>query len=396
MFDFITLCTSWILPIFLLIATYALVHYYFLCDDIQIICLPTEQNKFIQSACPILSQEKKYRYPMFFGWSSFLQIYYTTVLKKHTQQNYLRESFTDPDLKEPITIDWAENSVLQDKPLSTPTIIILPGITGTAESPYIQQLVDHLKHKYRIVGYSRPGCGNVKLTHYQFYMNTHPHTIKSMIHYIDKKLEHQSPLYALGISMGGANIVRAMAEYPDELPLKGIVTINQPLCHRNMELLELQPIYYKMLVSCTLQIIKDNEHVYRDLPSIKQYGGLDALYKITNMREFDEVVTKPIFGMDDLDGDYYKHRCITRNHLLSLKIPLVCIQCADDPVVQPDKVGEHMFEVAAKHNSNIMVIKTEHGSHCSLEEQGWLVLFPGQKSWMDRISLQLIDALSAL
>src|SRR4051812_1595301 len=115
MFDFVT---TWMLPFFLLIVTYAFVHHLFLYDDIIFTCVSTKRNKKLKALCSILSQEKKYRYPMFFGWSSFLQIYYSNAIRKFTRQNYLRETFTDPKLQEPITVDWAENSVLQDKPLT--------------------------------------------------------------------------------------------------------------------------------------------------------------------------------------------------------------------------------------------------------------------------------------
>ncbi|KAL0479861.1 hypothetical protein AKO1_007368 [Acrasis kona] len=377
---------------------YALVHYMFMYDDIKVICIDSTHNKALIKQTPILSIEKKYRYPMFVGWHPLLHVGYSSVLRSGKPQKHHREIITDKYTKfeEPITLDWIGGSIEQGKPLHHPTLIVIPGIAGSTHANYIQNFVEVSKKRFRVVVYNRPGCGDLKLTSARFFLNAHPLTIKCIVDHVDATLEHKSPLFAIGYSMGGQNVLRYLAEHTDT-PLRGVVTVCQPFdstktCAKLIE----NPIYDRVLTKNLQEIVIKNKHLYEPLEVLKQNDNLNKVLSAKTLTEFDNYFTLPVHGFKDLVTDYYEGRNVTEDHLKAVKTPIIMIQADDDKVVVPEELAQYVFEHASRHNENLVVVRTKHGSHCAYEEMGPYLFAPNKVAWMDRLADQLLMTLSSL
>jgi predicted alpha/beta-fold hydrolase len=379
------------LVLFLLLGFYTALHYLYLHDNVVLHYISTQVNEKIIKMCPSISPGAKYRYPMFFGWSGLIHSLYS-IFKSVPPLSYKRTTIKDPYVTEPITLDWLDTAPTVNA--TTPTIVILPGITGSVDAPYIRSLAKHLQHDYRVVVYSRPGCGTTNKVAIQtphFFYNCHPLTIKALLEAVDDQNQHKSPIYVIGFSMGGQNIVRAKGEHP--LPMvKGIITINQPYNTEKMvaKIIKEQRLYDKALTSFIRNVFTENTHIYKDILTAEQ---ISAVAKVDSLRDLDEVWTKPVHGFKDIEKDYYAHRTITHDHLMAIDVPTIMLQALDDAVLAPATLAKYVFDIASEKNSNIIVVRTDHGSHCSYEQMGPWLFIPSSTPWMDQVCLEVLHAI---
>lgn len=327
---------------------------------------------------------------MFFGWHGMLHVIYATLIRFNKPQKYtLREIIPDPQLKEPITMDWIDTKILPDRY----TVLILPGLAGSSETNYVTNLVQELKHMYNVVVYCRPGSTNIQLTHHRFFLNSHPLTIKYLIEQVYEKQQNNKHILVIGFSLGGQNIIRTLGEYSD-LPVLGVITVNQPFdSKRTTQSMEENPIYSWALARTFRNYVKSNEAIFKK-DNLFTSSELESILAMNTLRDFYELFTKRLHEFKDMDREFYDHRTITTEHLRSIQVPTVIIQSMDDNVVQPRTLAAQILEfLYAKENDNIMLVQTEHGGHCAYNEMSKLFLLPAQLSWIERLCPQLLNAM---
>jgi predicted alpha/beta-fold hydrolase len=316
-------------------------------------------------------------------------------MKNIVPLTYVRTTVKDPQNFEPITLDWIQEEKHFTE--NTPTVIVLPGVTGSSDAPYVRSVVKHIQHKYRVVVYSRPGCGSadkVQITTPKFFFNCHPLTIKALIESVNDKLQGKSPLYVIGFSMGGQNIIRTAGEY--DLPMiKGIITCNQPYNTPKMvkHVHENQRLYDRALTNFIRGVFVANKHIYSPIMTEEQ---IEKVSKVNSLRDLDEAWTKPVHGFKDIDKEFYAHRSITDDHLMNIKVPTVMLQAMDDAVLAPAELAKYVFDIASERNEHLICVRTNHGSHCSYETMGPYYILPAQTSFMDKVCMQVLDAYVAI
>jgi predicted alpha/beta-fold hydrolase len=379
-----------------LVLAYAVIHVLFLYDTLEILCLPTRYSELLIKLTPRLSTDKKYRYPMFFGWHSFLQIVYSWIFRVGIPQDYLRQECPDPKSSDPVSLDWANGSILQDKPKTHPTVIIIPGIAGSAEGNYIQNFVHFIKNDFRVVIYNRPGCGNVKLSTHKFYLSAHSSTMKSIVDHVNEQLDGESPLIAVGFSMGAQNLLRYLAEYKDT-PIISSVIVNPTFqSEKTFDTLQQKPLYDRALTTYLQSILTTHRHVFDRVPTVFEPHGFERVLKMKSFAEFNDLFISPVHGFKNVYRDYYPETSVYEDHLSKISIPTVLIQSYDDPITQPSTNYKYVFE-AAKKNPNIILVNTQHGSHCAYEEMdmNWLIL-PSKMCFMEKTCHQILKSMVTL
>ncbi|XP_042625676.1 phospholipase ABHD3-like [Cyprinus carpio] len=296
-------------------------------------------HQFLRDKCPVVSETY---YPTFWCWESRVQTLLRPFVTAKPWVNYRNELITAPDGGQ-ISLDWFDNDDSASHPdqSTRPTVLLLPGLTGTSRESYILHMVQQSRDLgYRCVVFNNRGVSGEKLLTPRTYCAANTEDLEVVIEHVQRTID-KAPLMAAGVSMGGM----MLANY-----LGG-------------------PAY---LTSC-LQASVDRHRTILE----KKYD-IDHVMKAKTIREFDERFTSVMFGYPSND-DYYRDASPIHK-IKSVQVPMLCLNAADD-VFSPN----HAFPVeAVKQNPNVALLITYHGGHIGFLEGLW----PRQSTYMDRVFRQ--------
>ncbi|KAG7278403.1 LOW QUALITY PROTEIN: hypothetical protein CRUP_038566 [Coryphaenoides rupestris] len=289
--------------------------------------------QFLREQCPVVSETY---YPTFWCWESRIQTllrpFVTAKPGSPTESGGRR-----PDLAGLVR---QRRQPLPPRPASRPTVILLPGLTGTSRESYIL----HMVQQSRDLGYRTYCAANTE-------------DLETVMDHI-QQTNRAAPLMAAGgvvVFSAGWDVFECTASL--EKPLDRF-------------------LFNSYLTSC-LQASVD-----RHRPVLEKCYDIDHVMKAKTIREFDERFTSIMFGYPTND-DYY-HDASPVHRLKSVQVPMLCLNAADD-VFSPS----HAIPVeAAKQNPNVALLITCHGGHIGFLEGLW----PRQSTYMDRVFKQFAKA----
>ncbi|MBX7221205.1 MAG: alpha/beta fold hydrolase [Blastocatellia bacterium] len=238
---------------------------------------------------------------------------------------------------------------------TTPCLLLLHGLVGSAESPYmIGTAEEALKAGFNVVRLNMRNCGEVepKPTFYHAGLTSDPRQVISEL--IEK--DGLQCLFLVGFSLGGNIFLKYAGEEGAGISpaLKGVMAVSPsvylPDC---IELLEKRSnlIYHEHFVRSLKQAVRDRA---RHNP-----GWLDLapLKSIRTLRQFDDVYTGPYSGFRDAT-DYY-NQSSSRQFIPQIKVPTMILHAKDDPFVPYAPL--ECAEVRA--NPNVHLLATDKGGH---------------------------------
>ncbi|KAM8953331.1 protein ABHD1 [Pelodytes ibericus] len=365
--------------LFLGIGTSCLCYYWrYVCKRPRLVATPVFRH-FLKSQCPVVSAT--YR-PTFWCYEGRLQTLFRVLLVSRPHVSYRNDIIHTADGGQ-ISLDWIDNpdsSHFTDGS-SRPTILLLPGLTGNSGQTYILHLVKQaMRDGYRCVVFNNRGFGGEKLLTPRTFCAANTEDLSRVISHVQGLLP-EAPLLAVGVSLGGMTLLNYLAESGDSSPLCGALSVSTPwnvfMSTKSLETPLNYLLFNQTLTMGLRKAVEKHRHV------IGQAVDVDYVLQARSIREFDERYTSVVFGFPTCD-EYYRQASPYRK-LSHIRIPVLCLNAADDPFSPVDAIPEDQ----AEHHPNVALLITNYGGHIGFLEG----LFPNQQRYMDRVFSQFAKAM---
>ena len=320
-----------------------------------------------------------------------------------------------------LSIDMAPVSLADPAPDDTrPTVVILHGLTGGSHESYVRNCVSKLSkpkeeggHGMRCVVVNFRGCANTPLTSAQLYSACKTTDFSSALLLLTRMFP-QSPMVAMGFSLGGAILAKYMGEAGSHTPLIGAITVGAPL-ELDTTAKALESTYISMMYAYALgsslnalgrkhldtlalspdlwdaleMAFRTKIHPDKKRP-VSKYKGRDP--KPGTLRFIDHIITSRVGGLPTPYGSfpypsadaYYAHS--SPLHLLhKVARPMLALNADDDPVV-PHSTLQHMIK-NIQSSPNVVLAHSRCGGHL-----GWFA-GPSGERWIYQPIGEFVDAL---
>ncbi|TAA46894.1 MULTISPECIES: hydrolase [Corallincola] len=254
-----------------------------------------------------------------------LQTILPTLLRRKKLVNTWRERWEleDGDF---IDLDWLSRTTASKQPI----VVLLHGLEGSVNSPYAQGMLQAIKHQgWQGVLMHFRGCSGEPNRLPRAY---HSGEIGDISALIDKlQLAHpDSPLLAVGYSLGANVLIRYQGEKGKSSPLCAACAISPPLdlaaCADRIGQ-GLSRIYQRHLLT------RMRKNVQRKLTNSKLRAQMELnqqqIAELRTFWQFDQHITAPLHGFSGVD-DYYQRMSGLR-FITQIKRPTLLIHAADDP-----------------------------------------------------------------
>lgn len=260
--------------------------------------------------------------------NSHLQTIYPALLRRVPDPpDYYRERLTTPD-HDFIDVDFCGTG-------HQPLIILLHGLTGSSQSGYIKGLQSILlKQGFRSAALNFRGCSGQSNNSARCYHSGETGDIHFLYQTLRQR-EPETPLGAVGFSLGGNVLLKWLGEQGDNLSLFAAVAVSVPLmlgiCATKLDA-GFSKLYRRVLLNDLKAYMHSKlQHLERigqaqEVVKIKALGDLSG---IRSFWQYDDRVVARLHGFKDVQ-DYYR-RSSSRQYLKSIAVPTLLIQALDDP-----------------------------------------------------------------
>lgn len=294
--------------------------------------------------------------------NSHLQTLFPALLRFVSAPEMTRERITTPD-NDFIDVDFCGDN--QDEPL----VILLHGLTGSAQSGYIKGLQHALLNQgFRSAALNFRGCsGEFNRTSRCYHSGE-----TGDIHFLYQTLRAREPNTAIavvGFSLGGNVLLKWLGEQQGNLDLFAATAVSVPLvlsyCANRLD-----NGFSKVYRANLLRELKDYVRLKRN--SLEQQGisheakilqELGDLNHITSFWQYDDQVVAKLYHFKNVN-DYYQ-RSSSRQYLKSIRIPTLIIQAHDDPFMTPEVIPQ-----ADEFSASVQMELTKSGGHVGFVSGG--------------------------
>ncbi len=228
-------------------------------------------------------------------------------------------------------VDWLIDT--SDADANSPTLIVLHGLEGSAESCYARMLLQAAADRgWRAAVLHFRDCGDYRNRLPRRYHAGETNDIRFFLERLRTE-GHRGPMMAAGYSLGGNVLLKYLGENGISTPLHAAAAVSAPLnLHASAEALSLgfSKIYQRHLLKRMKMAVsrKFDRHT-------AAFDWRRAMYAKT-FDEFDDAVTDTLHGFSGKD-EYYD-RCSSAGYLKEIQRPTLIINSLDDPFMTPDVI----------------------------------------------------------
>ncbi|XP_071736855.1 embryogenesis-associated protein EMB8-like [Rutidosis leptorrhynchoides] len=321
--------------------------------------------------------------------SPHLQTILLNVLVKTPSFTYKRDIFRTSD-GGTIALDWLMHSDVSDTRLNEtntvcadiPLLIVVPGLTSDSNSPYIKEIAYKMaKHGWNVVVSNHRGLGGVPLTSECFYTAGKSDDLGEIVNHLHRT-HPETPLYAIGTSLGANILVKYLGEDGIKVPLVGAVAISNPwdllIGDRFFTRGIMQRFYNRVLGSSLKGAAKLHQEAYARL------SDWEGIEKSRSIRDFNNYSARIAGNFETIDAF---HRWASSARLVTnVSVPLLCVNAIDDPVCTDEAIPYDEIRL----NKNIVLATTQHGGHIAFFEG-----MSGKSLWWIRVVEEYLSNLNA-
>ncbi len=238
-------------------------------------------------------------------------------------------------------VDWIVGS--DELPKSSPLMVVLHGLEGSAESSYARMLVEAgLARGWRSCVLHFRDCGDYRNLLPRRYHAGETNDLRHFLRTIEASGD-SGPLLAVGYSLGGNVLLKYLGESGQNTPLRAACAVCAPLdLHECSEALNtgISKGYQRHLLK------RMKSAVTRKFDPHTAAFSWDRAMNATTFAEFDDAVTAPLHGFKN-GVDYYD-KCSSVNFLAAIEKPTLIVNSLDDPfmtpevIPKPDRLSEHV------------------------------------------------------
>ena len=226
-----------------------------------------------------------------------------------------------------VQLSWADTPVP-----GQPLLVLIHGLGGSAESSYIRRMIAETRGlPVAVVVHHHRGCGRAPNRLPRAYHSGDTADIGHVFDALTRRFP-ASPLWAVGYSLGGNQLVKYLGERGRQTPIVRAAAVSPPLD----------------LAACVERMARGRSKLYaryllRDLlppmrtkladPRLAGSMPFDraSLERVRTLRAYDDLVTAPLHGFADAD-DYYA-RSSGLPYLARIAQPTLVVHAADDPLM---------------------------------------------------------------
>ena len=244
----------------------------------------------------------------------------------------------------------------QKKPVDAPTIVLIHGLEGSANSHYMQGIARKAYGAgFNVVRMNQRTCGGTEHLSPGLYNSGLSGDYRKIVRQLARQ-DRLSRIWLVGYSMGGNLVLKTAGELERSDPaLAGVAavspTIDPTRCVAALE----QPrnrVYHWHFLSQLKARVKRKAKLF------PEKWDLNPLTSIKTITQFDECYTAPDGGYRNA-ADYYD-RAGARHVLDRIAVPTLIITAQDDPFI-PVSMFDHP---AVRDNRHIKMMMPPHGGHC--------------------------------
>jgi uncharacterized protein len=329
----------------------------------------------IRNCCPYVFDY----WPTLWLWNGHFQTVFAAFYKPPYSIDFHRMEISATDgasFSIDLSVDYKQSYLMQS---ASKLIVVLHGLTGGSRDQYVQALCKQVDNTDTVVAVVLArGCGDTTLKTPVPYCGAWTADIRQAV----KVLHEWSPkasMILVGFSLGANILVNYLGEEAENVLtcIKGAISVGAPYdmfhCAVEMQNSTLHRLVYSRRMALGLkQLAKRFQHLFDDHPEVNIE---EVLSESDTLWDFDAKFTSKIFGYSNA-AMYYREASSIRK-IGSVRLPLVCLNAYDDPVVP----GKTLLIEDFRHNSNVILILTSKGGHI-----GWFTgNFSPDNSWCSRV-----------
>ncbi len=254
-----------------------------------------------------------------------LQTIWPTLHSKKINLSLRRERFELPD-GDFLDIDWVG-------PEQGPIVVLLHGIAGNLDSPYIKRSLNAFIEKvWRGALLYFRGCSGTTNRLPRYY---HSGETTDM-HYVLNQLRERepgTPIACVGFSLGGNVLLKWLGENQRQGLLKAAVAISVPFeLHKAANRLNsgFSRIYQWMLLREMRNMIKQK------CARMPMPISNEIVDELRTFWQYDNYITAPLHGFKNAN-EYYK-KASSRQYIPFIQTPTLILHAYDDPFLPPDAI----------------------------------------------------------
>lgn len=234
-----------------------------------------------------------------------------------------------------------------------PIVLILHGLEGSIQSLYVQGILRAIEQQgWRGVCMHFRSCSGERNRLPRAYHSGETLDVAEVVNQL-KQREPQTPLAAIGFSLGGNVLLKWLGETGQHNPLVAAIAVSVPfeLTKAASRINQgFSRLYQWHLLDSLCKKIKwkfQHQPAPFDIPSLNT---------LRTLRDFDNEITAPLHGF--LDAEDYYTRSSSRQYLQHIRIPTLLLQAKDDPLV-----GNEALPAYNEISTSVTFELSEKGGH---------------------------------